>query len=43
MLVAGLTMNLSAQNYPFELPKLPYSYNALEPVIDAATMEIHYS
>ena len=32
-----------AQNYPFELPKLPYSYNALEPVVDAATMEIHYS
>jgi superoxide dismutase, Fe-Mn family len=27
----------------FELPKLPYSYNALEPYIDAQTMEIHYS
>jgi Fe-Mn family superoxide dismutase len=27
----------------FELPKLPYSYNALEPYIDAATMEIHHS
>jgi superoxide dismutase, Fe-Mn family len=27
----------------FELPKLPYSYNALEPHIDARTMEIHYS
>jgi superoxide dismutase len=34
---------LSAQNYPFELPKLPYAFNALEPVIDAQTMEIHYS
>jgi Fe-Mn family superoxide dismutase len=34
---------LSAQNYPFELPALGYEYNALEPVIDAATMEIHYS
>ncbi len=34
---------LFAQQYPFELPKLPYAYNALEPVIDAATMEIHYS
>lgn len=25
-----------------ELPKLPYDYNALEPHIDAKTMEIHY-
>ena len=28
---------------PFELPKLPYDYNALEPHIDAQTMEIHHS
>ncbi len=27
----------------FELPKLPYSYEALEPHIDAKTMEIHHS
>jgi Fe-Mn family superoxide dismutase len=27
----------------FELPELPYAYNALEPVIDAKTMEIHHS
>ena len=27
----------------FELPKLPYAYNALEPYIDAMTMEIHHS
>ncbi len=27
----------------FELPKLPYAYNALEPHIDAKTMEIHHS
>lgn len=27
----------------FVLPKLPYAFNALEPVIDAQTMEIHYS
>lgn len=27
---------------PFTLPELPYSYDALEPVIDAATMEIHH-
>ncbi len=26
-----------------ELPKLPYAYDALEPHIDARTMEIHYS
>lgn len=28
---------------PFELPKLPYAYNALEPHIDAKTMEIHHT
>jgi superoxide dismutase, Fe-Mn family len=28
---------------PFELPKLPYAYNALEPHIDARTMEIHHT
>ncbi len=27
----------------FELPKLQYSYDALEPYIDARTMEIHHS
>lgn len=27
----------------FELPKLPYAYDALEPHIDAQTMEIHHS
>ena len=27
----------------FELPKLPYDYNALEPHIDAKTMEIHHT
>jgi len=27
----------------FELPKLNYNYNALEPYIDATTMEIHYT
>lgn len=27
----------------FELPKLPYAYDALEPYIDARTMEIHYT
>lgn len=27
----------------FELPELPYRYDALEPYIDAATMELHYT
>jgi superoxide dismutase, Fe-Mn family len=27
---------------PYELPKLPYAANALEPHIDAKTMEIHH-
>ncbi|WP_017904308.1 superoxide dismutase [Pseudomonas asplenii] len=28
---------------PYALPALPYSYDALEPHIDAKTMEIHYT
>lgn len=28
---------------PFSLPKLPYAYDALEPHIDAQTMEIHHT
>lgn len=32
---------IMAQEYTF--PQLPYAYNALEPYIDAQTMEIHYS
>jgi len=28
---------------PYELPKLDYSYDALEPHIDARTMEIHHT
>jgi Fe-Mn family superoxide dismutase len=28
---------------PFELPSLPYAYDALEPHIDARTMEIHHT
>ncbi len=30
-------------NTSFDQTPLPYAYNALEPVIDAQTMEIHYS
>jgi len=29
--------------YPFQLPELGYAYDALEPHIDARTMEIHHS
>ena len=29
--------------YPFKLPELGYAYDALEPHIDAKTMEIHHS
>lgn len=28
---------------PFQLPQLPYSYDALEPHIDAETMKIHHT
>ncbi len=33
----------AAPKGPFTLPKLPYAYNALEPSIDAKTMEIHHA
>lgn len=35
-------MQTQEQGSVFELPKLPYNYSALEPYIDARTMEIHY-
>ncbi|MFA4864948.1 MAG: superoxide dismutase, partial [Bacteroidales bacterium] len=28
---------------PFQLTPLPYAYDALEPYIDAQTMEIHHT
>ncbi|MBK6448195.1 superoxide dismutase [Candidatus Brachybacter algidus] len=38
---------ISEETFPeggkFTLPKLPYAFNALEPNIDAQTMEIHYT
>lgn len=43
-LIFGITSQTNktmAQEYTF--PQLPYAYNALEPYIDAQTMEIHYS
>jgi Fe-Mn family superoxide dismutase len=33
----------NSMKYPYSLPKLSYSYDALEPHIDAKTMEIHYT
>ncbi len=39
ILVLTLNKNIMA----FELPQLPYAYDALEPHIDARTMEIHHS
>jgi len=34
--------NVSRQTYPFNLPDLPYAYDALEPHIDAKTMRVHH-
>lgn len=31
------------EHYPFINPPLPYSFNALEPFIDAKTMELHHN
>lgn len=36
-------LTLKLTKMAFELPKLPYAYNALEPTIDARTMEIHHT
>ena len=36
-------MPITLDMVTFSLPDLPYSYNALEPYIDAQTMEIHHS
>jgi Fe-Mn family superoxide dismutase len=33
---------VQAAEPPFSLPKLPYAYDALEPYIDAQTMQIHH-
>jgi superoxide dismutase, Fe-Mn family len=45
-LVAAPTKNrkhdANSQRAPFELPALPYAYDALEPHIDKMTMEIHH-
>jgi Fe-Mn family superoxide dismutase len=38
----NFTAPAAAPNGPFTLPPLPYAYDALEPFIDAHTMEIHH-
>ena len=38
-----LTIKSTKLVYPYNLPELGYSYDSLEPYIDAATMEIHFS
>ena len=39
----NLIITLNKNIMAFELPQLPYAYDALEPHIDARTMEIHHS
>jgi superoxide dismutase, Fe-Mn family len=36
-------MSARALTFPYKLPELPYAYDALEPYIDAKTMEIHHT
>jgi superoxide dismutase len=43
LILTSSGLHVLGQKYPFEQAKLPYSYNALEPAIDAMTMEVHYS
>lgn len=38
----GLPAFAQAADGPFKLDPLPYAFNALEPAIDARTMEIHH-
>ncbi len=39
----GMVAKVSREVWPFTLPQLPYSYDALEPSIDAKTVDVHYS
>jgi Fe-Mn family superoxide dismutase len=40
--VTGKSVLINTTPEPFTLPPLPYSYDALEPFIDAQTMQIHH-
>ena len=33
---------IAKTSYPFQLPPLPYAYDALEPYIDEETMHLHH-
>ena len=39
---SGIASAADAATAPFTLPALPYATNALEPAIDAQTLEIHH-
>ena len=39
---AGGTSAALATTYPFTLPKLPYAYDALEPITSATTQKLHH-
>jgi Fe-Mn family superoxide dismutase len=39
---SDLNLTLEEKPVPFTVPPLPYSFDALEPYIDAKTMEIHH-
>lgn len=41
-LAADAPADVLASKYPFVLPPLPYNVDAMEPFIDARTMEIHH-
>ena len=41
--VYGNPADVKAEKGKFKMRGLPYAYNALEPYLDARTMEIHYS
>jgi Fe-Mn family superoxide dismutase len=43
MRIFEILLKLKTTIMSFQLPKLPYAYDALEPHIDALTMEIHHS
>jgi Fe-Mn family superoxide dismutase len=43
IMTASAAVNAQPSAGPFQLITLPYAYNALEPYIDAQTMEIHHS
>ena len=43
MTTSTAAVNAQPSAGPFQLTPLPYAYNALEPYIDAQTMEIHHS